>query len=54
MVTLARHALIVLAVMLSPAYALWIFGGWCADHAGQRRYAMLKGPFGIARKRLNK
>lgn len=44
MVTLVRSALIVGAIALSPIYLAWIFGGWIADRAGQRRsLKLLKG-----------
>lgn len=44
-VSLARHFLILLAVILSPIYGAWILCGMLADRAGQcRASAMLKGP----------
>lgn len=38
MVKLARIVLIVMAYLLLPIYALWIFGGWCADRIEKRRF----------------
>jgi nitrate/nitrite transporter NarK len=43
MTTLARHLLILAAILASPFYAAWIFGGWIADRLGQRRVTFLKG-----------
>jgi hypothetical protein len=43
MTTLARHLLILAAILASPFYGVWIFGGWIADKRGQRRVTFLKG-----------
>jgi len=37
MVKLARIVLIVMAYLFLPIYALWMFGGWCADRIEKRQ-----------------
>lgn len=41
MVDLARRFLILAAILASPFYGLWIFGGWIADRRAQRKFACL-------------
>jgi hypothetical protein len=43
-VTIARHLLIVVAIITFPIYAAWLGCGWVADRLAQRRtLALLKG-----------
>lgn len=42
-VSLARHALIAMAVILGPVWLVWVLGGMIADRRGQRALAVLKG-----------
>jgi len=37
MVTIARHILILTAIVLSPVYALWLAGGAICDARDRRR-----------------
>jgi len=37
MVTVARHLLILAAIMLSPIYAVWLAGGAICDARDRRR-----------------
>ncbi len=37
MVTVARWLMILAAIVLSPVYAAWVFGGWICDQQKRRR-----------------
>ena len=37
MVTLVRYLMILVAILLSPFYALWVGGGWAADRLEKHR-----------------
>jgi hypothetical protein len=55
MITIARYALIAMAVILAPIYGLWILGGRIADRRAQRRASsLLKGHAALEADLLNK
>jgi hypothetical protein len=37
MITVARLLMILAAIVLSPIYAAWVFGGWLCDRGERRR-----------------
>lgn len=42
MISLVRTTLILLAIIASPFYALWVFGGWRMDKRGQNRFHRIR------------